>query len=157
MSDQNKEILEYLENYIDTVVDSLEINPTVQAAFNEEEEVFEVDVRGDRLSFLIGSRGDTLDGLQHLMALAVFNNFGDWKHIRVDINSYRAKRQEKLEEIAKSHIDRVRFFSKEVALPPMQPYERKLIHEFLSGYGDVESFSVGEGPERHIIIKPASL
>lgn len=149
------EITNYINEYVSTVLNSLNVRPTVQVEYDEEDEVFYVDLRGDRLSFLIGHRGDSLEGFQHLLALSVYSKFGEWQHITLDINNYRDRQKERLEDIAKSYIDRVRFFSKEVSLPPMSPFDRKQVHEFLSGYGDVESFSVGEGPERHIVLKPA--
>lgn len=147
------EITKYIDAYIGTVTHSLNVKPLIK--IDESTEGYEINIYGDDLSFLIGRRGDSLDAFQYLMSLAVFNKFGDWHDILVDINDYKVKRKERLEEIAKNYIDKVRFFNEEVHLPPMSSFERKQIHEFVAGYTDVESISEGDGYERHLVLKPA--
>ena len=148
------DVIKYTENYVNQVVKAMDISPSVLV--EDVEGVYVVTIEGDNLNFLIGYRGDSLEGLQQLLALSLFKEFDEWQQITVDINGYREKKKEKLENMSKSYIDRVRFFKEEVHLPPMSPYERKLIHEFVSTYDDVESYSEEEGRERHLVLKPIS-
>lgn len=147
-----KEHIKFIENYLGVVTKALRVKPTVTV--ENAETILNVVINGENLNFLIGRGGESLSALQHLMGIALMNKFGEWVPVVVDINDYRTKRKEKTEEIAKSYIDRVRFFNKEVALPAMSSFERKQVHEFVSGYDDVESFSVGEGRDRHVVLKP---
>lgn len=147
-----QEINDFITQTVDEVCKHLDIKPSLKVTY--EDEAFHVDMEGDNLSFLIGYRGTSLSGLQHFLSLAVHKKFGEWKNIIVDINDYVDAKEEKLEDMAKSYIDRVRFFKEEVHLPPMTPYERKHVHEFVSGYADIETFSIGEGRDRHIVLKP---
>jgi spoIIIJ-associated protein len=143
----------FIEDYISTVIKHMDVKPSVEVTSLEEGYV--AKITGDDLNFLIGYRGDSLEGLQHMLNMAAFSKFGEWQDIMVDINGYRDSRKEKIEEMAKSFIDRARFFSKEVDLPPMSSFERKQVHEFVGEYDDVTSFSMGEGQYRHVVIKPA--
>lgn len=148
----NEKIQTFIKNYIDEVLNHLKISPEINLDFVED--TYLLDIFGDNLNFLIGYRGTSLDGLQHMLNLALFNEFSEWQNVLVDINDYRRAKKEKLEDMTKSFIDRARFFSEEVEMSPMSSFERKQIHEFVSTYDDVESFSVGEGYSRHVVLKP---
>jgi spoIIIJ-associated protein len=147
-----EKVIEHTNKFIKEVLGYMNVSPDVEVVRDEENYI--VKIVGEDLNFLIGYRGTSLNGLQHLLSLSAYKSFGEWYSYLVDINDYRKARKEKLEEMAKSLIDRVRFFSKEVPLPPMTAFERKQIHEFVSEYDDVESFSVGEGSDRHVVLKP---
>lgn len=120
----------------------------------QEENVIKAVIRGENLNYLIGFRGQSLDALQTLLGQILHNKTGEWVSVVVDINDYKDKRTDKLHEIAKSFIDKVRFFQSEYELPPMKPWERKKIHELVGEYDDVISESTGDGLNRRIIIKP---
>lgn len=113
-----------------------------------------VSITGNELNHLIGYRGDVLNALQHFLAAAYYNAAGEYVRIFVDINGYRDQRKEKLEDMAKNFIDRVRFFNQEVEMPPMNPSERRMVHTFVSEYDDVTSESVGVGKGRKVVLKP---
>lgn len=148
------EVITFVENYIKNVFGFLDIDPSYEI-FENEEGIVIVEIDGARLSFLIGSRGTTLDALQHMLALALLKEFDEWQPLLVDINGYRLKRRDKIEDMAKNFIDKVRFFNEEVHMPPMNPYERKQVHEFVHGYHDITSESEGEGSRRHVVLKPS--
>lgn len=130
----------------------MHISPKVTV--DEVEDAIRVFIEGDRLSFLIGYRGESLDALQTILALSLSKDLGEWSRVLVDINGYREQRIEKIEDITRGFIDRVRFFSKEVALPPMNSFERYRVHTFVSEYDDITSESIGEKRDRHVILKP---
>ena len=143
-----------------------ELNATLQDIFkfigikpdvtinSQEENVFNVDIQGNNLNFLIGFKGESLNALQSLLNLISFKKTGKPAIISVDINNYKGKKTERIVEIAKSFIDKVRFFEKEVALPPMSSWERRHVHLLVSEYTDIESESIGEGPARRVVLKP---
>ncbi|MGC5627812.1 protein jag [Georgenia sp. Z1344] len=110
---------------------------------------------GDRyLSRLVGDDGHVLDAVQELTRLAVQAKLGDRSRIMVDIAGYREGRRVSLTALAEEAIERVRTSKEDVALEPMNPFERKIVHDAVSAAGLV-SDSEGVEPRRHVVIRPA--
>ncbi len=143
-----KETLEKILGYIGT-----KPNIEVKKLEGSEEDAFEIKIEGEDLNFLIGYHGKALEALQTMLGLILFKKTGKWTRTTVDINEYRDRRTEKLQELAKKFIDKARFFKDAVELPPMAAWERRQIHVFVSEYSDIESESVGEGRDRRIVLK----
>lgn len=143
---------EIIKNTLNTIFGHLHIKPQVE--IEQKEETLHVYIEGDDLSFLIGYRGESLDALQIILAQIVYKQTGEWSYINVDINDYRKGKVEKIEDITKTFIDKVRFFGKEVEMPPMTSFERRQVHTFISSYDDVMSESTGERSERRVVLKP---
>mgnify|MGYP000847104058 FL=1 len=122
-----------------------------------EENNFNVTVSGDDLNFLIGFRGQSLDGLQNILRLMIYRETQTQPLITLDINDYKSRKTEKIQDMAKTFIDKVRFFQKEVEMPRMSPWERRQIHVLVSEYNDIESESTGEGENRRVVLKPKKL
>lgn len=145
--------LEVIQNTLDNIFGFMKIDPVYE--INEKgDKVYEVVIQGNNLNFLIGHRGQSLDALQSILHLTVLRQTGEQITIVIDINGYRDQRTEKIQNMARSYIDRVRFFQKDVELPPMDPWERRQIHMFVSEYDDIVSESVGEGRDRRVTLKP---
>jgi spoIIIJ-associated protein len=113
-----------------------------------------VDIKGDDLSYLIGYRGQSLDALTDILTHMIFKQTQEWPHLSLDINGYNQQRVERLHNLAKRFIDRVRFFQAEVELPALNPWERKQVHTYMADYDDVESESRGEGKNRKMYLQP---
>jgi spoIIIJ-associated protein len=77
----------------------------------------------------------------------------EWKHVLVDINGYRDSRRTKIEDMVRNFIDRVRFHNSNVEMPPMNSFERRWVHMFVSEYPDIASESLGEGKNRRVVLK----
>ncbi|HPD74088.1 MAG TPA: R3H domain-containing nucleic acid-binding protein [bacterium] len=122
-----------------------------------EENNFNVTVSGDDLNFLIGFRGQSLDGLQNILRLMIYRETQIQPLITLDINDYKSRKTEKIQDMAKTFIDKVRFFQKDVEMPRMSPWERRQIHVLVSEYDDIESESTGEGEDRRVVLKPKKL
>lgn len=122
-----------------------------------EENNFNVTVSGDDLNFLIGFRGQSLDGLQGILRLMIYRETQTQPLITLDINEYKNRKTEKIQDMAKTFIDKVRFFQKEVEMPRMSSWERRQIHVLVSEYDDIESESTGEGENRRVVLKPKKL
>ncbi len=111
------------------------------------------EILGDNLSFLIGFRGETLDSLQTIINQVAFRRFGEWNQVILDINGYKKQKNEKIIEITKGYIDRVRFTQKPIEMPNMNPAERRQVHTFISDYDDIISESTGDGINRRVVLK----
>ena len=140
-----------IEKKLDEILDFMDVSPSVSV--EQEDERFKIIIKGDGLSFLIGHRGTSLNALQSILALMVFKEKGDWEYVDIDINDYKEGRKEKLQDMVRNFIDRVRFHKEDVAMPSMNSYERRLIHIFVSDYPDIVSESTGEGRDRHVVLK----
>lgn len=103
---------------------------------------------------LVGADGEVLDALQELTRLAVQAKTGDRSRLMLDIAGYRAGRRAQLAEVARSAIASVRADGAPVALEPMNPFERKVVHDVVSEAGLV-SDSEGEEPNRYVVVRSA--
>lgn len=124
---------------------------------DEEENFLEVKIWNEDLSFLIGYRGNCLKALKYYLGLIVNKDSPQDSRIRIilDIDDYMEKRRDKVEEITRNYIDKVRFFNKEVHMPNMDSSERFMVHTYVGNYPDIVSESEGEGFARHVVLKPA--
>ena len=111
-----------------------------------------LEISGPDMGPIIGRRGDTLDAIQHLTNYAV--NRGETKRVRinVDAESYRAKREESLQRLAKKVGAKVTKYRRNITLEPMNAYERHVIHAALQDMPDVTTFSTGTEPNRRIVV-----
>ncbi len=151
---QKKEIKpeEIAKTFIINVLGAMDIKAEVEVTNNEETETLEVQIVGDDMGILIGKRGQTLDSLQYLASLAVTKETGKYVKVKLDTENYRERRKETLENLAKNIASRVKKYRKQVALEPMNPYERRIIHSALQNDKYVETFSEGEEPHRKVIV-----
>ena len=123
----------------------------------------DIDVDGDRatvsivgghLEDLVGVSGDVLDALQELTRLAVYRETGERSRLMLDVAGYRAARRAELENIGLEAVEKVKATGEPVALDPMSPFERKVVHDVVSAAGLV-SESEGVDAGRHIVVRPA--
>ena len=112
-----------------------------------------VAMMGDELGILIGRRGETLDSLQYLTSLVINKEHKeDYIRVKLDTEDYRSRREATLRNLARNIAYKVRRSRKPVALEPMNPYERRIIHSALQNDRYVTTRSEGEEPFRHVII-----
>jgi spoIIIJ-associated protein len=103
---------------------------------------------------LIGKQGANLEALQHIIRLLVRKELGEERFpFAIDIDDYKDKRTIFLKELARKAAHHVRENRKSVSLAPMPSYERRTVHDYLSLYADLNSESIGQDPNRRIIIK----
>mgnify|MGYP002578791298 FL=1 len=120
----------------------------------EEADVLKLDIQGQGLGVIIGKRGNTLDSLQYLTALIANKKTQEHIKIKLDAENYREKRKQTLEKLAINLAKKVRKTNRRVALEPMNPYERRIIHSVLQSFDGVETHSEGEEPFRKVVISP---
>ncbi len=115
-----------------------------------------VDVEGPKLEFMVGQEGETLAALQELTRLAVLRQTQRWVRITIDVNGFKAQRREELALLARSTAERVAQSGQREELEPMSAFERKIVHDVVATVASVTSESVGEEPNRRIIIHPSA-
>ena len=113
-------------------------------------------VSGESAAILIGHHGDTLDSLQYLASLAANKRIDgkkeEYVRITVDVEGYRAKREETLRTLARRMAAKVQKYKKSVMLEPMNPYERRIIHSEIQNIAGVSTNSIGSENNRKIVI-----
>ena len=114
-------------------------------------------IDAETMGLLIGRRGETLDAMQYLVSLVANKNRKEEGYLRVtlDTEGYRSRREETLKRLARKNAVRVRQTGRPVAMEPMNPYERRILHSALQGFSGVTTHSEGEEPNRHVVITPA--
>ena len=105
------------------------------------------------LKRLVGPEGETLEALQELTRLAVQARTGDRSRLMLDVAGYRSGRKSELTRVAEVAIDRVRSSGQQVELEPMNPFERKVVHDAVAAAGLV-SESDGQEPYRYVVVRP---
>ena len=132
----------------------MNINASVQAEQTSAEgrSVISMDVVGDDLGILIGRRGQTLSSLQYLVYLMLSHRLKASVPIAIDVEGYRARRREALQNLAWRMAERVTATGQTMTLEPMPPNERRIVHLALRDSDQVTTMSVGEGDERKVTI-----
>jgi spoIIIJ-associated protein len=115
-----------------------------------------IDIKGQDLGVLIGWRGDTLRALQLLVNTAVRQSLEEAEAVVIDVERYRARREDTVRELALRVADRAKRNRERIGLEPMQPYERRAVHTALAEDPDVSTESEGEEPDRRVVITPSN-
>ena len=141
--------------FVKTLLENMSIDAEVTMTDGEAGEK-RITVSGESAAILIGHHGETLDSLQYLASLAankkVDGKKDDYVRITVDVEGYRAKREETLRALARRMAARVQKYKKSVMLEPMNPYERRIIHSEIQNIAGVSTNSIGSENNRKIVI-----
>lgn len=138
--------------FLESVFDAMGLQVEIDVKLNEEEKELDVNLSGEEMGILIGKRGQTLDSLQYLVSLVVNKEAEDYLRVKLDTENYRERRKETLETLAKNIAYKVKRTRRSVALEPMNPYERRIIHSAIQNDKYVFTRSEGEEPFRHVVV-----
>ena len=130
-------------------MEAVEVNSKI-----DEDGALSIELMGDNMGILIGKRGQTLDSLQYLANRVANKSQDGYVRVKLDTEDYRRRRKQTLENLAKNIAYKVKRSRKAVALEPMNPYERRIIHSALQGDARVSTHSEGEEPYRRVVITP---
>ena len=139
-------------DYLERLLDILDVDGDI-----------DLDVEGDRASVaivggdlddLVGSDGSVLEALQELTRLAVAQATGVRSRLMLDVGGYRARRRADLTSLAAEAAKRVAASRQPERLAPMNPFERKVVHDVVAGVAGVRSESEGEEPSRRVVVLP---
>lgn len=139
-------------DFLESVFDAMGLQVEIDVKLNEEEKELDVNLSGEEMGILIGKRGQTLDSLQYLVSLVVNKEAEDYLRVKLDTENYRERRKETLETLAKNIAYKVKRTRRSVALEPMNPYERRIIHSAIQNDKYVFTRSEGEEPFRHVVV-----
>lgn len=139
-----------VESYLLNVLGKMGIE--AQLDVKETEDSLNIEISGDMMGVVIGRRGDTLDALQYLSSLVYNKDREDYVRVNLDTENYRAKREETLVNLAKKIAGTVSRTGRSITLEPMNPNERRIIHSTLQSYDYINTYSIGEDPNRKIVV-----
>src|SRR6478672_1454730 len=142
-------------DYLERLLDILDFDGDIDLDVEGELAVVSIIGDGD-VDKLVGEHGEVLDALQELTRLAAMAETGQRSRLMLDIAGYRARRREELGELGRSTAEQVAASGEPVRLAPMNPFERKVVHDAVGTVAGVESSSEGEEPRRRVVISPAS-
>lgn len=147
-----EESIIFAKKYLEDLLSFFGLNTEVHASADDE--VIELSVPSTYLNgFLIGQRGETLRSLQFLIATTLKNRDAEINRVNVDIADYKRQRYDRLAEQAREWMDEVRASGEPKHLGAMNAAERRIVHQTISEYSDLETQSEGEGRDRHVVIR----
>lgn len=138
---------EFLRNTLAAMEMEVEITSKIDA-----DGALSIDMKGEHMGILIGKRGQTLDALQYLANRVANKHQDGYVRVKLDTENYRARREETLKHLAKNIAHKVKRTRRPVALEPMNPYERRIIHSALQSDPYVTTHSEGEEPYRKVVV-----
>ena len=119
---------------------------------SEEDNTIRFDVTGERVGILIGRHGETLNAIQFLMSLVINGKLENHRGVIFDVENYRERQAEKLENLAMRMAEKCRRTHRRVTLSPMNAAERRIIHITVEKVKGVTSYSEGNEPHRRVVI-----
>jgi spoIIIJ-associated protein len=137
-------------DYLERLLDIVDYDGDIDLDVENDRAV--VAIVGSDLQALVGSRGETLDALQELTRLAVQQQTGVRSRLMLDVSGHRAARRTELQKLATQTADRVKEGGEPVRLAPMNPFERKVVHDVIAGIDGIRSESEGEEPHRRVVV-----
>jgi spoIIIJ-associated protein len=141
-----------LTELLEHVRDALGLEAEIAVA--DDGELVRGSLTGEDLGLFIGRHGQTIDAVQHIAMRVVANAAGERRRVEVDAEGYRDRRAEALRGQADTAADDALRLGRAVALDTMSAPERKLVHEYLRDRGDVQTYSEGDEPHRHLVVAP---
>ena len=155
-NEKDPEIEETVGKILNNLINSTGLEADVYVRDQMEEGSIVFELEGKDSGLLIGRRGETLSSLEYLVRLMASKTLDKRANIMIDVEDYRLRRKEKLEDIAKKTAKKVSETGKRITLEPMSAADRRIVHMALADLEDVITQSRGEGLQRKVVINPAT-
>jgi spoIIIJ-associated protein len=139
-------------DFLVDIFKAMEMEVDISEDYQKDTGILTVNMEGEDMGVLIGKRGQTLDSLQYLLSLVINKDMDGYIHVKADTENYRERRKKTLENLAKNIAFKVKRTRQLVALEPMNPYERRIIHSALQNEKFITTYSEGEEPYRKVIV-----
>jgi spoIIIJ-associated protein len=150
-----EESIAYAKKYLEDLLSFFGLNTDVYAT-SEDDEVIELNIPSTHLNgFLIGQRGETMRALQFVVSSALKNQNYPCTRVNVDVAEYKKQRADRLAVTAEEWVKQVQTSGEPYEVRPMNAADRRVVHRVAAEAG-LASESVGEGRDRHIVLKPAA-
>lgn len=130
----------------------LDVKATFECEYKED--VVDVVLQTEETGIIIGYHGEILDSMQLILSAAVSQKIGRFVRVVVEVGDYKKNRSEYVEQKALSAKERAVLENREISLPNLKPWERRVVHMLLQDDEEVVTESIGEGKERTLVIKP---
>ena len=143
--------IEAVEDFLKNTMKAMDMEVELKTEIDQDGALC-VDMSGEHMGIVIGKRGQTLDSLQYLANRVANKHQEGYVRVKLDTENYRARREETLRHLAKNIAHKVKRNRRPVALEPMNPYERRIIHSALQSDPYVMTHSEGEEPFRKVVI-----
>lgn len=143
--------IEAVEDFLKNTMKAMDMEVKLKTEIDQDGALC-IDMSGEHMGILIGKRGQTLDSLQYLANRVANKHQEGYVRVKLDTENYRARREETLRHLAKNIAHKVKRNRRPVALEPMNPYERRIIHSALQSDPYVMTHSEGEEPFRKVVI-----
>lgn len=155
----NDEALKTTITVVNDLIEKMRIKATVSGRIGTlessgDQPMILIDIKGDDLSYLIGRHSETLNAFQYITSLIVGRELGHWIPMMIDVQGYRERRDRQLRQMATRMASQVIKSGRRISLEPMPGTERRIIHLILRDRDDVYTESVGEEPNRKVVIYP---
>ncbi len=139
----------------DKLLSLMGVEAGASVSFDKENDAIKVDIVSENeTGLLIGRRGETLNSIQTVLGMMYRQETGEWKRIIVNIGDWREKQEDYLKSLATDAAERAKTTGEPQALYNLTPSQRRIIHLGLSEDTEVTTESVGEEPERYLVVKP---
>lgn len=146
-----EEVTKIVTEFLEGLLAKMNIEASVSRGVRNGDIIFKVN--GDNVNNLIGYHGETLEAVQYIVNTIVREQVREYrKKIYIDVENYRRKRQDTVEQIAEKMAKKVLMTKRSIKLEPMNSYERKAIHNALSGIEHIGTHSEGNEPNRYLVI-----
>ena len=146
-----EQTIKAVEEFVKDTLKAMNMEGEIASSIDEDGALC-VDMKGEHMGILIGKRGQTLDALQYLANRVANKHQDGYVRVKLDTENYRARREETLKHLAKNIAHKVKRNRRPVALEPMNPYERRIIHSALQSDPYVTTHSEGEEPYRKVVV-----
>ncbi len=146
-----EEIKNNISEELKALLDKIGVNATIDVV--EEDGNFKVHLDGEENALLIGKHGNTLSSLELILSLIVAKKTGEFHRVIIEVGGWRAEREDYLKDLSERLHSEVMETGNEKVVRGLKPWERRVIHMYLSEMGDVETESEGEGRDRVLVIK----
>ncbi len=148
---KKEDIMNYIKSYIKEIGKGMNVD--IQLEVREEEDIFSVTMVSNNNPILIGKEGRTMNAIQLLLRQSLQNQTGFSIKVNLDASNYRAKKIKRFEYEIKNIVREVQKTKTDAKLDPMNSYQRRIVHSLLSDFSNVTTESVGEEPNRCVVIK----
>ena len=145
-------LLDHTKDFLARMFKAMNVDVNSTVDYDEESRTMNIVFDGEDMGLLIGKRGQTLDSLQYLTNRVANKMQDGYVRVKLDTEDYRRRRKETLENLAKNIASKVKRTRRTVALEPMNPYERRIIHSALQSDPAVATHSEGEEPYRKVVV-----
>ena len=152
MTPARSEAADRVDELLERILAAVGIDASIDIA--EDDDALTAVIDGDDLGLLIGRHGQTIDAIQHLAYRAAFRGAEGRKRVTVDAAGYRERRAALLQHDADEAVEEALRIEAPVALDAMNAVERRVVHEYLRDRDEIETYSEGVEPDRHLVVAP---